>query len=119
MKTLRMLLLALMVAGVGMTQETPKITVIPLYFNRASCIPQLGPCRQYVMVMIESQDVDTVAFRTTISYIASTGKVLSQTNFSSKDSDGMAYAIFYHVDDITLKGVVVIPLQAGTAVSIP
>ena len=122
MKTLRMLTMALLVAGMGMGQAIPQTTVVPLYFNRAACaplVPLLGACRQYVMVILESQDASVTAFRVTISYTNSSEKVLSQSTFTPVDA-GVGYAIFYHVDDITLKGVSVVPLQeAGPTVSIP
>ena len=127
MKTLRMLTLALVVAGMGMAQEAPKTSILfTAYFSRAACaalasmLPNLtSGCQQSVQVYITSTDPEVTDFRVSIAYVKN-GETLSQTLRIPNQSKVNRVVFSSGVDDVTLISESATPLKAaGNTVTIP
>ena len=119
MKTLRMLVLALAVAGIGMAASNPPPATRVLsiqYFNRADCLifQNYLPdgCVQNVAVFLVSSNPEVAAFRVILDSTRPDGVVQTQAIFSVKLAGVTAVVFWNDVTDITINKVTVVPLKA-------
>jgi hypothetical protein len=126
MKTLRMLTLALVVAGVEMAQTTPQTSILfTAYFNRAACaalasmLPNLtSGCQQSVQVYVTSSDSEVTEFRVSIAYVKN-GETLSQTLRIPNQSKVNRAVFDSGVEDVTILSESATPLKtAGDTVTV-